>query len=121
MLEIRKILMNEAMNVASQTEAVSVSIVISFSDGSMESATLNRSTDVRFSRPTAHRLVVSGKAVSIEEAAKRLTLSRSSLYRLLSTNQIKSVKIGAKGKSGRRMIPESEISEFLSRNSASGV
>jgi excisionase family DNA binding protein len=47
-------------------------------------------------------------AFTIVEAAERLTISRSSLYRLIGRNQIRVVKIGH-----RSVIPAEEISRLL--------
>jgi excisionase family DNA binding protein len=47
-------------------------------------------------------------ALSIKDAAKRLSISRSRLYELLSTGLIAARKIGR-----RTVILESEISRFL--------
>jgi excisionase family DNA binding protein len=49
------------------------------------------------------------KAVSIDGAARLLGLGRSSLYDLLETGRIRSVKVGS-----RRLVPTAALDEFLS-------
>lgn len=47
---------------------------------------------------------------SIREAAQRLGIGRSLLYRLLDAGEIKTAKIGA-----RRLIPADALNEFIAR------
>ena len=49
-------------------------------------------------------------ANSIENAAKRLGISRAGLYNLLALGEIRAVKVGA-----RRLIPETELQGFITR------
>ncbi|MHB1533917.1 MAG: excisionase family DNA-binding protein [Acidimicrobiales bacterium] len=49
------------------------------------------------------------KAVSVDDAAQLLGLGRSSLYELIETGRIRSVKVGS-----RRLVPMAAIDEFLS-------
>ena len=46
--------------------------------------------------------------LSIEEFGKRLNLSRGSVYGLLASGQVKSLKIGK-----RRIIPSTEVGRIL--------
>jgi excisionase family DNA binding protein len=50
---------------------------------------------------------------SIEEAARRVGVGRSQMYRLVAGGEIDSIKIGR-----RRIIPESAIQDFLDRKLA---
>lgn len=54
------------------------------------------------------RPVVPPKAVSVETAAQLLGVSRTSLYELLETGTIRSVKVGS-----RRLIPTVALDGFL--------
>jgi excisionase family DNA binding protein len=48
------------------------------------------------------------KAFSVDEAARSLSLSRTSLYELLDSGRIRSVKVGS-----RRLVPTAALDEFL--------
>ncbi|MGH3344801.1 MAG: helix-turn-helix domain-containing protein [Carbonactinosporaceae bacterium] len=48
--------------------------------------------------------------LTVDEAAERLRISRWSLYNLIRSNQIRTVKIGR-----RRLVPVSAIAECLDR------
>lgn len=54
------------------------------------------------------RPTVRPRAVSVEEAARLLSLSRTSLYELLDAGCIRSLKVGS-----RRLIPTAALDEFL--------
>jgi excisionase family DNA binding protein len=56
----------------------------------------------------AERPVAKPKAVSVQEAARLLALSRTSLYELLDAGRIRSVKVGS-----RRLIPAVALDDFL--------
>lgn len=51
--------------------------------------------------------------LTVPEAAERLQISRSLLYRLIAGRQISIVKIGRSTR-----IPVAELEEFVTRNSA---
>ena len=51
-------------------------------------------------------------AYSIPEAAERLRVSRSQLYRLMSAGALRTVKLGA-----RRIVPAAEITRLLAKGS----
>ena len=48
--------------------------------------------------------------VSIEEAARRLQVSRSTLYLLIQRGELQSIKIGAS-----RRVPVAALDEFVAR------
>jgi excisionase family DNA binding protein len=48
------------------------------------------------------------RAYSIAEAAERLSISRTELYKLIGRGDIRSLKVGR-----RRVVPESEIERLL--------
>ena len=48
------------------------------------------------------------RGLSVEDFAKRLNLSRGSVYGLLASGQVKSLKIGK-----RRLIPSTEVGRIL--------
>ena len=52
----------------------------------------------------------------IPAAMARLSIGRSTLYTLMDTGQLRSVKVGK-----RRLIPESAIVEFIAQLEASGA
>ncbi len=54
------------------------------------------------------------QAYSIEETAHRLSVGRNSVYNLLNTGELKSLRIGA-----RRLIPADEITRLLNESRAS--
>ena len=56
----------------------------------------------------AERPVILPKAVAVEEAARLLGLSRTSLYELLESGRIRSIKVGS-----RRLVPTAALDEFL--------
>lgn len=47
---------------------------------------------------------------TIEVACERLGISRSGLYNLMATGQVRSIKLG-----GRRLIPERELLDLMDR------
>jgi excisionase family DNA binding protein len=50
------------------------------------------------------------RALSIEEAARRLGIGRSALYAAIARGEVASVRIGR-----RRLIPEAEVARLLGR------
>jgi excisionase family DNA binding protein len=47
-------------------------------------------------------------AVSVEEGAKRLGISRTAMFGLIGSGQVRSIKVGK-----RRIVPVSALREFL--------
>ena len=56
----------------------------------------------------AERPMARAKAVSVEEAARLLSLSRTALYDLLDSGRLRSVNVGS-----RRLIPTVALDDFL--------
>ena len=48
--------------------------------------------------------------ISVELAAKRLSIGRSLAYQLVATGELRSIKIGA-----RRLVPVNELDMFVTR------
>ena len=67
---------------------------------------------VRFNSNVPLLLSIEGSrgAISINEAASYLGLGRSSLNRLVYSNELLSIKIG-----GRRLIPTTELKNYLNK------
>lgn len=57
---------------------------------------------------TADRPVVPAVLYRVDEAAQALRLSRSSVYELIRSGQLRSIKHGA-----RRLVPVDALSEFV--------
>ncbi|MBC6459858.1 helix-turn-helix domain-containing protein [Actinomadura sp. HBU206391] len=49
--------------------------------------------------------------LTVDEAAERLRVSRWSVYNLIRSNQLRTVKIGR-----RRLVPVAALDEFLARS-----
>lgn len=56
-----------------------------------------------------------GTLFTIEEAAKRLRISKSTVFRLLRSKKLKSLKVG-----NARRIEEEEIKDFIERHREHG-
>ncbi len=56
------------------------------------------------------QLAISAKVLTVDEAAQQLHISRSGLYRLILSNQLRSIKIG-----NRRFVRPMYIDEYLNR------
>ena len=54
-------------------------------------------------------------AISVAEAARRLNLPRSSVYRLIRNGQLQAARIGADSRRSRLLVPVSELEAFLQR------
>jgi excisionase family DNA binding protein len=53
--------------------------------------------------------------VSVDEAALMLGVGRSTMYELLETGRVRSVKVGS-----RRLIPVTALNDFLAENDTGG-
>ena len=63
------------------------------------------------------------KMYSLKEAAGPLGCSRDSVVRLIHARHLRAVefpRMGGRGKSVKRQVPESEIKRFLERNRGTG-
>lgn len=56
------------------------------------------------------------QAYSVEEAARRLSIGRTELFRLMKVGEIARVKIGR-----RTVVPAGAISDFLTARTTSGL
>ena len=57
-------------------------------------------------------VITEDKGLSVQEAAKRLGVSRSTAWRMVQSGELRSVRAGK-----RVIVPESAINEYLAGNS----
>jgi excisionase family DNA binding protein len=53
--------------------------------------------------------------MNVQEAAKRLEISRSLVYRLIEEGRLPCLRIGQRGRRGKIIVKEEHIERFLER------